>query len=94
MARLITLMGRLSGDEDTVAALHLVYTLAMFSENLADWREAQQRLHQADAARTAARQLRAAGDRYGGEQLALAVDLGGGPTPTPAPRTAPRHRGR
>ena len=58
MARLVTLMGVISGDEDTAAALRLVYTLAAFAEHLADIRETQQCLHQAQAARTAAAMLR------------------------------------
>jgi hypothetical protein len=57
-ARLIGVMGTLSRDRDTVAALHLVLTLAALAESLADLREAQQRLHQARAARHAAGQLR------------------------------------
>ncbi len=59
MARLISVMGALSRDEDTMAALHLVYTLAALAESLADLREAQDRLHQSRDARDAARQLRA-----------------------------------
>jgi MobA/VirD2-like, nuclease domain len=60
MARLIALMGAISHDRDTMAALHLLYTLAALAENLADLRDAQHRLHQARAARTAAAYLRAA----------------------------------
>jgi hypothetical protein len=59
MARLIAVMGAINRDEDTTAALHLIYTLAALSENLADLREAQHRLHQAQAARDVAKQLRA-----------------------------------
>lgn len=59
MARLIGLMGALSRDRDTLAALHLIYTLAALAESLADLREAQDRVHQARAARHAAAQLRA-----------------------------------
>lgn len=63
LARLITAMGRLTSDDDTAAALHLLLTMAMFADNLADLREAQQRLHQARAARHAAEHLRTiAGD--------------------------------
>jgi hypothetical protein len=58
MARLIAVMGTGSRDRDTVAALHLVFTLAALAESLADLREAQDRLHQAQAARHAAGQLR------------------------------------
>jgi hypothetical protein len=59
MARSIALMGMISRDEDITAALHMVYTLAALAENVADFREAQQRLHQVEAARMAAAQLRA-----------------------------------
>ncbi len=58
MARLVTLMGVISGDDDTAAALRLLYTLAALAEHLADLRETQQRLHQAQAARAAAAKLR------------------------------------
>lgn len=59
MARLIAVMGRLTGDQDTAAALQLVLQMSMLADNLADLRDAQQRLHQARAARHAASQLRA-----------------------------------
>jgi hypothetical protein len=59
MGRLIGVMGAVSRDRDTLAALHLIYTLAGFAESLADLREAQDRLHQARAARHAAGQFRA-----------------------------------
>jgi hypothetical protein len=57
MARLIAVMGMVSRDRDTAAALHLVFTLAGLAESLADLRQAQERLHQARAARHAAGQL-------------------------------------
>jgi hypothetical protein len=44
MARLIGVMGTLSRDRDTMAALHLIYTLAALAETLRDLREAQ-RVH-------------------------------------------------
>jgi hypothetical protein len=50
--------GRGQCDRDTLAALHLVFTLAALAESLADLRDAQDRLHQARAARHAAGQLR------------------------------------
>ena len=59
MSRLIAVMGRLTDDEDTAAAFHLLQTMAMFADNLAAVREAQQRQHQATAARNAAERLRA-----------------------------------
>jgi hypothetical protein len=62
MARLVALIGRISGDDDAVAALALVLDLARLADTLEELRAAQQRLHQADAARTAAAWLRAAAD--------------------------------
>jgi hypothetical protein len=58
MARLIAVMGFVSRDRDTIAALNLIQVLAAFAESLADLREAQDRLAQARAARHAAGQLR------------------------------------
>ncbi|MCW6007240.1 hypothetical protein K1W54_22240 [Micromonospora sp. CPCC 205371] len=58
ISRLIAVMGRLTGNDDTIAALEMVLTMSMFADNLADLREAQQRLHQARAARQAAERLR------------------------------------
>lgn len=58
MARLIAVWGTLSRDQDTTAALHLIYTMAALAETLADLRQTQHRLWQARAARHAAAQLR------------------------------------
>lgn len=58
MARLIIVMGTLSRDRDTTAALHLICTLEALAETLADLHEVQHRLHQACAARHAATYLR------------------------------------
>jgi hypothetical protein len=58
MGRLISVMGRLTGDEDAAAALLLVFNLAALAENLADLRHSQQRLHQVRDARHAAAVLR------------------------------------
>ncbi len=59
MARLIAVIGAVSRDRDTVAALRLVFNLAALAESLADLRDAQDHLHQARAARHAAEHLRA-----------------------------------
>jgi len=59
MARLVRLMGHISGDEDTFALLALVLDLARLGDTLAWWRRAQDAWHQADAAREAAAALRA-----------------------------------
>jgi hypothetical protein len=58
MSRLISVMGRLAGDDDTTAALQLVLQLAALAENLANLRESQQRLHQVRDARHVAELLR------------------------------------
>jgi hypothetical protein len=58
ITRLIFVMGRLTGDRDTAAALQLLLQLSMLADTLADVREARQRLHQARAARSAAHRLR------------------------------------
>lgn len=50
-------MGRLT-DDDTEAALRLLVAIAMFADNLATMPRAQQRRHQAVAARDAADRLR------------------------------------
>jgi hypothetical protein len=58
MARLVAVMGRLTTDNDTTAALQLVLQLSALAENLADLRHSQQRQHQVRNARLAAAQLR------------------------------------
>jgi MobA/VirD2-like, nuclease domain len=59
MARLVRLMGHISGDEDTFALLALVLDLARLGDTLAWWRRSQDAWHQAEAARDAAEALRA-----------------------------------
>jgi MobA/VirD2-like, nuclease domain len=59
MARLVRLMGHISGDEDTFALLALILDLARLGDTLAWWRRAQDAWHQAEAAREAATALRA-----------------------------------
>ncbi|MET8042563.1 relaxase [Micromonospora sp. NPDC005215] len=80
MSRLVALMGRISGDDDTIAALALVMDLARLADTLKQLRNAQQRLHQAEAARTAADALRLAA---AARQRAVTLPLT--PTSTPAP---------
>jgi hypothetical protein len=58
MARLISIMGRLTGHHDTTTFLQLVYQLAALAEHLADLRQSQDRLHQVRDARRAAQALR------------------------------------
>ncbi|WP_406071247.1 relaxase [Micromonospora sp. NBC_01638] len=79
MSRLVALMGRISGDDDTIAALALVMDLARLADTLEQLRNAQQRLHQAEAARVAADALRLVA---GGRQRAVTLPLT--PTSTPA----------
>jgi hypothetical protein len=57
MARLIAVMGRLTDDKDSAAALFLIYHMAALAEHLADLRETQQRLHQVRDARRAVERL-------------------------------------
>ncbi|MFK3984515.1 relaxase/mobilization nuclease domain-containing protein [Micromonospora sp. NPDC050397] len=57
MSRLIAAAGRLTSEDDTTAALQLVLRMSMIADNLANLREAQERLHQAQAARQAAEYL-------------------------------------
>jgi hypothetical protein len=59
IARLVRLMGHVSGDEDTFALLGLVLDLARLGDTLASWRHTQDAWHQAEAARDAAGALRA-----------------------------------
>ncbi|MEU7802660.1 relaxase [Micromonospora arborensis] len=80
MARLVALMGRISGDEDAYAALRLVLKMAKLADALEQLRVAQQRLHQAEAARLAAATLRAIA---GGTRPPVAPPLT--PTATPGP---------
>ncbi|MBP1782711.1 hypothetical protein J3R08_002561 [Micromonospora sp. HB375] len=80
MSRLVALMGRISGDDDAIAALALVMDLARLADTLEQLRTAQQRLHQAEAARAAADALRLVA---GGWQLAVALPLTATPIPEP-----------
>ena len=63
MSRLLRLAGELTDDNAVFAMLRLIHSLSMLADSLADLREAQRRLHQARAARTAARLLRSASTR-------------------------------
>nr|WP_230416933.1 relaxase/mobilization nuclease domain-containing protein [Micromonospora tarapacensis] len=58
MSRLISTVGRLTSDDDTAAALQLVLRMSMIADNVATLREAQDRIHQARAARIVAERLR------------------------------------
>jgi hypothetical protein len=89
MARLISVMGALSRDRDTAAALHLIYNLTGLAESLADLREAQDRLHQARAARHAAGQLRLYRPPAGPSPRPNRIQAGVRP-PAPVPRSADR----
>lgn len=80
MSRLVALMGRISGDDDAIAALALVMDLARLADTLEQLRQAQQRLHQAEAARAAADALRLVA---GGRQPAVTLPLTATPTSEP-----------
>jgi hypothetical protein len=80
-------MGRLSGDKDTSAMLVLLLELARLADTLESLRHAQQRVHQAEAARRAAESLRAAAvnttGRLGSPPATVAADVTGLPADTP-----------
>ncbi|MEU8337883.1 relaxase [Micromonospora tulbaghiae] len=80
MSRVVALMGRISGDDDAVAALALVMDLARLADTLEQLRKSQQRLHQAETARAAADALRLVA---GGRQLAVALPHTATPIPEP-----------
>ncbi|WP_328383768.1 relaxase/mobilization nuclease domain-containing protein [Micromonospora zamorensis] len=79
-SRLVALMGRVSGDDDVIAALALVMDLARLADTLEQLRNVQQRLHQAEAARVAADALRLVA---GGRQWAVTLPLTATSTPAP-----------
>lgn len=91
MARLIHLLGRVSGDEDTYAALRLILDLAALGDTLADLRAAQTRWHQAQAAHAAAAALRSA-VTTSTPLVTLPATLAATPLPTTAYQT--RHQSR
>jgi hypothetical protein len=86
MARLISVMGRLTSDEDATAALQLVFQLSALAENLADLRRSQQRLHQVRDARQAAAILHARVSETPGHATGSLrmVPAPGGPAPSRA----------
>jgi hypothetical protein len=79
MARLLRVVGNLNDDETLVAMLRLILTLSLLADALAEIRDLQHRSHQARAARTAARLLRAAVNAHGN------CGSGAGVTPSVAP---------
>ncbi len=91
MSRLLGVAGRLSDDKALFAMLRLIVNLSLLADALAELRESQQRLHQARAARTAARLLRAAADAPAGPAPTVAE---AGTTPLTGPLTAPATRRR
>ncbi|WP_233513982.1 relaxase/mobilization nuclease domain-containing protein [Micromonospora craterilacus] len=70
MSRLIAAVGRLTSNDDTAAALQLVLRMSMIADNLAEFREAQNSLHQAKAARLAAARLRMIASNTAADPLA------------------------
>lgn len=99
MSRLLRLAGELTDDNAVFAALRLILTLSMLADSLADMRDTQQRRHQARAARTAARLLRAAGTGPT-DSKGAAIDVTAAPPSTRPPTVAstrsadPRRRSR
>jgi len=93
VSRLIFVMGRLTGDKDTAAALQLVLQMSILADTLADLRESQRRLHQARAARQAAEALRGvAAASAPARPSQPSTDPSATPTPTPAVGRPPRSR--
>jgi hypothetical protein len=96
MSRLLRLTGQISGNKELFNVLRMIVDLSLLADAVADLRETQQRLHQARAARTASRLLRAAGTRPGAAAPTVA-EPGVAPAPTPSstlPPTSPRDRRR
>jgi hypothetical protein len=58
MARFLLVNAVMARSDEIDAALRFYYTMAVLIDNLADLRDAQQRIHQAHAARDAAGRLR------------------------------------
>ena len=87
VARLIGLMGQISGDRETFAILELMAKLAALSDAVEDLRRAQLRLHQAHDARAAAACLRI---WRGGS--ARPVGAAAAVTPTTSPKMGPDRR--
>jgi hypothetical protein len=92
MSRLLRLAGRLSDNDALFTTMRLIIDLSLLADALAELRDAQQRLHQARAARTAARLLRAVGGRAATSSPPVA-EAGVTPPPT-VPSTPHRDRRR
>ena len=86
MARLIGVAGQLADNDALFGMLRLIVNLSLLADALAELRESQQRLHQARAARTAARLLRAAADAPAGPAPSM---TGAGTAPATGPLTGP-----
>ncbi len=94
MSRLMRLAGQLSDDHAVFAMLRMILDLSLLADALAELRDAYQRLHQARAARTAARLLRGAAGRAANPAGAV-PDAGVTPPLTPPPtRPSTGHRDR
>ncbi|GAB3849458.1 hypothetical protein GCM10029963_33880 [Micromonospora andamanensis] len=90
MSRLIAATGRLTSENDTAAALQLILRISMIADNLANLREAQDRLHQARAARQAADSLRTIAANA--PTAPAGVRAGAVPAPATPERGQPRGR--
>lgn len=99
IARLLAVAGQLSDDHAYVAMVRLIVDLSLLADALAELRDSQQRFHQARAARTAARLLRATAQAPAGPvpqgNEAGTAPLTGPLTTAPTPRrNARRHAPR
>ena len=75
--------GRLVDNPAVLAMLRLIVNLSLLADALAELRESQRRIHQARAARTAARLLRAAADARAATNP-ISPDTGASPLTGPA----------
>jgi hypothetical protein len=97
MSRLLGVAGHLADNPAALAMLRLIVNLSLLADALAELRESQRRIHQARAARTAARLLRMAADDVAGSATtppadALTGSPGGRKTSLSAPRRATRNQ--
>ncbi len=86
VSRLLGVAGQLADNKTLFPMLRLIVNLSLLADALAELRESQRRLHQARAARTAARLLRAAADAPAGPAPTVAE---AGTVPLTGPLTRP-----
>jgi hypothetical protein len=92
MSRLLRLAGDLSGDKAMFALRRLIVELSLLAAAVADLRDTQQRLHQARAARTAARLLHVAGTPTAAPEPPVADAAVAPPSTGPSTASPTRYR--